>query len=389
MTRLISVRAGRGRVDLFRSFTDGRGPTDTASSALTLGGGAFNLGMTKPDASNAGVPAGTVLTPFVGNLTASTAGVTYTAREFFGWVNVTAPNVTFVNCKFRGNQSTSYSNSGNVVWSQSTGLVLDRCTIRPDYPTWWLEGIYGGGYTLHRCDVSGTVDGCLVRSGSTTITGNYFHDFFFSDQSGDQGQTGPPWLSSSKIPPYWTHNDGIQFRVASGSGPHLVRGNNFQWYPDENVPNGLSRNAVLEVGWDSTTGQFSYYNKSFVSPYSGRYLWGSAITASPDLGPITGVTATENWFEGGTACFQMSTVNPAGTAMNFGELSYNRVGADQFNYSTLPTVGKYQIRYKSIAVVALVTTNYWDAVGSVAPVKWGVNLSVGTSVSGNGIVLDP
>jgi hypothetical protein len=330
----------------------------------------FTLGTTKPDASNTGVPSNVSLVPRYQNFTITTPGTILDGLDIYGWVNVQAANVTIQNCRIRGAQSTPYSNGGNVILAQSTGLVLDRCTIRPDYPTWWLEGIYGGGYTLNRCDISGVVDGALVRSGSTTFTGNYFHDFFFSDQSGDQ---------AGSMPPSWTHNDGIQFRVASGSGPHTVRGNNFQWYPDEAVPNGLSRNAVLETGYASGP---AYYNKSMRSPYSGRFLWGAAVTASPDLGPITGCTVTENWFEGGTACFQMSSVNPAGSAMNFGTVSLNRFGRDQFNYGS---ESRYQIRYKSTAVIAGLTTNYWDSVGSVDPSRWGQAFAVGFT---SGIRLD-
>ena len=112
----------------------------------------------------------------------------------------------------------------------------------------------GGGYTPRRCDVSGTVDGALVRTGNTIIEGNYFHDFYFSDQSQDQAGSSPP---------LWTHNDGVQLRMAS-QGPVRIVGNNFQWYPDETFPAPYDRTAVLRTGYGT-----SYYRNGLVSPYSG------------------------------------------------------------------------------------------------------------------------
>ena len=67
-----------------------------------------------PDASNTGVPAGTVLTPS-GGLTITTAGAVINAREITGQVVVNAPNVTIRNSRIRSNSMWVVDNSSTRV----------------------------------------------------------------------------------------------------------------------------------------------------------------------------------------------------------------------------------------------------------------------------------
>lgn len=369
MPRTYDVFAGRGTRSVDRTFTEDRGLTDTVSAVLGVGG--FVIGTDQPWAYNSGLAAGDTGASRVtvnGDLIINTPGTLIENRDIFGFVKVNAANVTLRNCGVYGRDaggSIGYANNGNMIdcSANAGGTLVEFCTIRPTIrPTWFWEGIYGGGYTLRRCDVSGTVDGALVRTGNTIIEGNYFHDFYFSDQSQDQAGSSPP---------LWTHNDGVQLRMAS-QGPVRIVGNNFQWYPDETFPAPYDRTAVLRTGYGT-----SYYRNGLVSPYSGRLLWGSALTASPDLGPITQVVCEDNWLEGGTSVFQMSTTSPAGQPMTFGTLQGNRVGHDQFDFGNGST---YQIRYNTLATVVMTRPNVWDNVGSVIawnPAKVGQPLVPG------------
>lgn len=346
---------------------------DTASEWLTLPGTrpptgepGFVIGTTLPSSSTTGVPAGTALTVQSTDITYTTPGQVIEGVDFACFVRVAAANVTFRNCRFRG-RDTGYVSltSGHLLYcndSTSAGLLLDRCTFAADYPRWWLNGVYGQGFTARRCDFSAVVDGIMVRQGgATTIEGCYFHDFYFSDQSQDQAASNPP---------YWTHNDGIQYRVGGPGGPHIARGNHFAWYPGEGAK--FDRNSVLETGAAGT-----YYPRSMRSPLTGRLLWGAGITMSPDFGPYpTNLDVDSNWFDGGTACLQMGHTAASG-AFTVGTIHGNRVGADQYNYSTTVT-DKYQLRWTSqLTVTDYVGTNSWAEFSTVSESLWGTALTVG------------
>ena len=330
----------------------------------------FVLGTTKPDATNTGVPAGTTLTLHSGDWTISTPNTVIDGYDITGMVTISAANVTIRNCLIRGR------NVGFVYYGlvncrpHYTGTLIERCTIRADYPRYWLNGIDGGNFTSHRNDISGCIDPHNTNLGNITVTGNYCHDFYFANDDGDQATSDPR---------YWSHNDGVQFRGGGVGGFSTVRGNNFYWYPDTASP--IDHTAILATGARNDIASnladyssSSYYRKTFLSDNpttpSGRYLWGSGITISPDAGPVTDLSITENWFEGGGACVQIGNGSSnLGVNNNIGTIANNRFGGDQFNFGA---GSRYQIRYKNGQTIAGLTTNYWDSVPTVAPGLWGV-----------------
>src|SRR5207237_8813035 len=70
-------------------------PTPTPTTTPVRPGG-------QPGPNNTGVPAGTTLTVFNGDLTIDTAGATYSNLDIHGYVKVNAPNVTIKNSIIRG-----------------------------------------------------------------------------------------------------------------------------------------------------------------------------------------------------------------------------------------------------------------------------------------------
>jgi hypothetical protein len=303
----------------------------------------FVLGTTKPDSSNSGVTPGTSLTPVQGDVTYTTPGQVIEGKEFNGHVYVKANDVTFRNCLFRGpSTATGFVTYGLVQAEYGyTGILIDRSTFNPTIPKWWLVGVRGAGFTVNRSDFSRLVDGVYAFGGSATLQGSYVHDLSFFDNSEDQ--------RNSTYHPYWTHNDGVQ--LLSGSG-HRVVGNNFQAYAakDAGTPATLTNNGYPKLNWPA------------------------GVTVSPDKGPVTASVVKQNWFEGGAAGFQMNYLYPT-TGMDFGEISQNRFGMDQWDYGTND---RYQIRYKSGAVIAGLTTNYFDPNAPSVPVeKRGQMFSVG------------
>jgi hypothetical protein len=146
----------------------------------------------------------------------------------------------------------------------------------------------------------------------------------------------------------------------------VIRGNYFESYEilgtDDGI-HGLPRTDPATGSWDR------------------RY--GCGITCSPDNGAITGLTLTENWFEGGTANFQSSSSVEVG--VNMGTIGNNRFGRDQYN-NNLSGNDRYQIRFKTGIVIAGLTSNYFDPdAPSVPPGQQGQLFAVGFAT---GIRLD-
>ena len=293
----------------------------------------FVLGTTKPDSTNTGVTPGTVLSDVTGVYTASTAGSVITGKRFLNYVYVRAANVTFRNCEFRGPASGSFVSYGLVDCraASATNTLLDRCTMAATAKNmYWCNGVSvrsGATVTVQRCNISAVADGlnCGDNSASTlTALGNYIHDLYFFNNSADH--------ASDSVHPYWEHNDGVQ--IEGGSG-HVVRGNNFMSYMQLGTNDGIHGMPPI----DPATG-------------SWNRRWGAGVTASPDSGKITSVSITQNWFEGGAVGFQSSSAGEVGA--NFGTISGNRFGMDQYNYGSN---SRYQIRYKSGITIGGLSSN--------------------------------
>lgn len=320
----------------------------TVESAL------FVLGVTKPDATNTGVPPGTVLTDVAAATTYSIPGQTITGMRFLNYVYVRAANVTFRNCMFVGPASSAFVTYGLMDCRDvsAQNVLIDRCTFAGvEKGMYWCNGVSGrngASVTVNRCDISAATDAMNFSGAALTATGNYVHGLYFSNNSTDH--------ASDAYHPYWTHNDGIQ--IQGGSGPFVVRGNNFSTYAqlgtDDGV-HGLPSTDLATGSWDR------------------RY--GCGITPSPDSGQVTNLTVQQNWFDGGTANFQLST--PSEVGANLGDISDNRFGMDQYDYGS---GSRYQIRYKAGINITGLTTNYFDPASPEvqAAGKGGLFFSVGT-----------
>jgi len=144
-----------------------------------------------------GVPAGTALRPYYGNLTITEAGAVYDALDVHGFVTVLAPDVRISRSVIRGGRATS--NRGLIVNNapEATGLLVEDTELVPEYPSVWLDGIVGFNFTARRIDAHGTVDTAKVYGDNVRIEDSWLHDMTSFPSDPDQG--GGP-----------THNDGVQ-----------------------------------------------------------------------------------------------------------------------------------------------------------------------------------
>lgn len=230
----------------------------------------FVLGVTRPDATNTGVPAGTTLTTVSGTVTITTDGTTYRNTRFTGRVSVQAKNVTFENCRFEA-VTDGQVHAGN---SGVRNLLIRRCTFRPSAASTTPIAVVGHDFTVERCDISGSVDGIRVHNTSAPvgqsgvrIIGNYIHDLCYTT----------PYSGHSDNE---THNDGIQ--IEGGNGVEII-GNRIAAYGDP------------------------IYGNIADNPRGPQVL--SCIIVTPNVGDVHGLRIVGNWFEGAYVPINLSEKN--------------------------------------------------------------------------------
>ena len=136
-----------------------------------------------PNASNTGVPAGTVLTKR-GSLTVTQPNTVIDSLEIDGCLTIakTASNVTLKNSLIRAK---------DCIWNiddtaGAPGLKVIDTEIDGLGGTTGDAGIHGYGYTLTRVNIHGTGDGLKVGTGDV-IQDSYIHDLAITSSSHNDG----------------------------------------------------------------------------------------------------------------------------------------------------------------------------------------------------------
>ncbi|MGB4758836.1 MAG: hypothetical protein WBP26_02150 [Candidatus Saccharimonadales bacterium] len=246
------------------------------------------------------------LTALNGTQTITTNNTVLQNRDIFGFVNVRAANVQIINCKIRGNNSaTTEVGIVNAHHQNCVNLLVKDCLLVPDYPSYWITGLFGHDYTAERCDIHSVVDGFGAfnsNSGHTTdpiyvrIYGSYVHDLSYYSPDPNHGDNR-------------THNDGIQIQ---GSSDIIIRGNRFE------------ANASSTVG--------DGYNNSVPAPLPVQYrpsVTGQAIGITPNVSAVANTIIDQNWIDYGA-----QSITIAVNTYNVGSgisITNNRFGRNQPN----------------------------------------------------------
>lgn len=314
----------------------------TASRTTAKSASTFDVGDTKPDATNTG-PAAIGITTFTttGDVATTADGQTITGKNINGYVRVKNNNTTVRGNLIHGRNPGSYVQSALVLVSAGvTGTVVDFNEISQDANIgYWLNGVSGSNFTARNNNVHDVTDMFDIDAGGATIEANYVHAFSFHSDDADH--------ASDKVHPRWSHNDGVQVK---GGANNTIRGNNIEMYASK------------------TTGTLD-------APTA--YNYGAGITGSPDKSAITSLVVTKNWLSGGEVGFQSNGFYGGATSANLGTISSNRVSHDQHYYP---------IRYRAGMTVAGATTNIWDPDHASVPANLaGQPLS---TAKGGGIQID-
>ncbi len=136
-----------------------------------------SLPPTKPTASNTGVPAGTVLTPYAGPYTITTNGAVIDGKDITQTLTINASNVTIKNSKIH--PASGQSTMAIVVKGSGTKILFSEVYTASGGG---YVGILGGDMTVCGCYLHGW-ENAMTVSGGVMVQANYI-DKLLSAQSG-------------------------------------------------------------------------------------------------------------------------------------------------------------------------------------------------------------
>jgi hypothetical protein len=168
------------------------------SAAATANSAATSTTSGKLSAATTGVKAGSTLTRHDGDITVTKDGTVLANLDIHGFVIVRAKNVTITNSIVRGGKAKGFA-AGLITSYGSPGLMITDTRVVPEFPSVWLDGIKGSGFTARRVHVSGGVDSIKIQGDNTIVEDSLLEntDYYANDPQ----QGGTP-----------THNDNIQIQ---------------------------------------------------------------------------------------------------------------------------------------------------------------------------------
>jgi len=235
-------------------------------------------GTVMPDATNTGVPVGTKLTVYNGNLTITQPGTVIDGLDIRGFVKVKAKDVTIRNSIVRGVSTTT---AQGLVTSESTGsLTIVDSELFNATPNWYVDGLRGSNITAKRLNIHDVIDTMHIYGDNVTLESSWLHDtlHYDNDPSHSDG----------------THDDNIQ----------VVKGTNI-------TITGNRIDGAYNAAMMFTQGSGIVSNVTMDKNYFG----GGACTiniAESGKGPIQGLKFTNNTFgtDSRKAC---NVISPATT----------------------------------------------------------------------------
>lgn len=288
-----------------------------------------------PDGTNTGVPAGTTLTPYYGNLIINTPGAVVSGLDIRGSVVINAPNVTLENNKIT---STSFY----VVDVKAGGAIVRNNTI--DGVGTGNDGSIGinGAGTFIGNNIYNVENGFGIGGSNTVIRDNYVHNLKASgsphyDGIQIDGNAYNVEISHNTI--IVDHNQTSAVMIDNWAGPisnikvdnNLLVGGGYTIYVDGQFGGG-SISGVQITNNHMGSGGFGVTNFNKTSPiYTGNVNDGKAIV------PLLNTSANQGG--GTTTTTPTPTVPDAPTIASFSNDS-GTVGDGVTNDNTLTFSGK-------------------------------------------------
>lgn len=268
------------------------------------------LGTYKPGATTTGVLPGTRLTVVTSASQlpggALTPGTTYGGTDAngpYGYdirFTVVPPTSTtrivFRNCIFRGEAAAPTAPIGllKVYNAGHAPVDLWDCTLLPQTPSPWRNGLHGDNFRAYRCDISMVVDALAVFArpsggdAKVELYQSYIHDFVWFDST----------YPGTSVPD-GSHNDGVQ---PAGGSNFKIWGNHI----------------------------YGHNHPDYLNTYYGTDHCNAIMMITPDDAQISGLDIQQNWLYGGAA--GLNIVNSSTRTLgNVGIIKANRFGRDMRN----------------------------------------------------------
>ncbi|MBK7861219.1 MAG: discoidin domain-containing protein [Archangiaceae bacterium] len=259
-------------------------------------------GTYKPSASTTGVRAGTTLTPYNtsgADLVISRDGTVLENLDIYGDIKVRARNVVIRNSRLRGGKAIPSGNTGIVDANSAEvfNLLVEDCTLTPDRPSYYRDGIVGHEYTARRNHIYRTNDGLgiFARPGGSgvanvTAEANYIHTLTY-------------W-SWDPVPSHTdgTHNDCVQ--IQGGANIHLI-GNTIKCDQVDGVGSGPSPR--------------------------GNHA-GQGVLVQQNVFPVSNVVIEKNWLDDAGATLKLNNT-VGGYASISAVVRDNLFGRNQYDYN--------------------------------------------------------
>jgi hypothetical protein len=226
----------------------------------------------EPGPGDTGVPAGTGLRPYYGNLVITRPG-SYDALDVHGFVTIDAPNVTISRSIIRG----AFADRGRstalitVTDNSAANFTLRDSELAPAHPSTAIRGIVGWNYTLTRVEIQHTAGAATVLGANVTIEQSWLHDNL---ASGD-------WHRS------YGSSDGAAVQVLGGHGVRVT-------------------GTAIDGGG------------------------AAAVQVSQTFGPVSGLTVAGNWLDGGSCTVDVADAPMR--AMSGVDVSNNQFGRTSRNW---------------------------------------------------------
>ena len=239
-------------------------------------------------ANNTGVPAGTKLTVYNGNLTISVAGTVIDSMDIRGKVNITAPNVTIKNSIIRGKSDTTLlvNNLGG-----HAGLKIIDSEIFASTESHNSQGIYGYNFTLTRVDIHNVIDGVHITGSNVTVEDSWIHDNLH--YVNDPNFNGSP-----------SHDDSIQIQVGNNI---MITGNTLSGPYNANTQITQDRGVVSNVTFTENN-------------FSGGKC--SINIAEKSYGPLKGIVIKDNKFAQNTSLANCAVISKTTTIIDHADNFY-------------------------------------------------------------------
>ena len=273
-----------------------------------------------PDASNTGVPVGTVLKTYTGPMTITKAGTVLDGYQINGQLTILADNVTVKNSLIK----TSHDWWG-IQSSDATNFLAQNNTIIGDGSAEGNSGLGGNG-TFIGNNISGFENGIFTGGGANiVIKGNYIHDL--QNNGSDPHYDGMQVMGGEKnlliegntvlgrgnadlfIDSQWAPIDGVTIKNNYLAGSSDI---GYTMYIVSDDTGGLITNASVTNNYVEK-GQYGYYDLYKTSPvFSGNVEWDATKTSAPTTAPSSGGTTSGGTTSGGTTSGGTTSRNNVG-----------------------------------------------------------------------------